>query len=115
MTSSWKDAVTSSQAGVLLRLHVVPNSSKALFPAGYNEWRRCLEIKVAGEAKENKANIAVIETVAFYFHLASKDVRVVNGERRREKTLLLTNIRLDNILKQLKEQLNGSETSARGT
>jgi uncharacterized protein (TIGR00251 family) len=115
MTSSWKDAVASSPAGVLLRLHVVPGSSKTVFPAGYNEWRRCLEIKVAGEAKENKANIDVIETVAAYFHLASKDVSLVNGERRREKTLLLTNIRLDTVLTQLKEQLNGSKTGARGT
>jgi len=106
MVSSWKDAVTSSQEGVLLRLHVVPCSAKAVFPAGYNEWRHCFEMKVAGEAKENKANTDVVETIAAYFHLASKDVRIVNGEKSREKTVLLTNIRMDSVLKRLEESFH---------
>jgi len=107
MTSSWKDAIQRSQEGVLLRLHVVPGSSTHVFPSGYNEWRHCLEMKVAGEAKENKANSEVIETLATYFHLTPKDVCIVNGEKSREKTILLTNIRLDVVLKRLEEALHG--------
>jgi uncharacterized protein (TIGR00251 family) len=79
-----------------------------MFPAGYNEWRRCLEIKVAGEAKENKANAEVIETLAMFFQCSSKDLRIVSGQKHREKTVLLTNIRLDAVLTKLEEQLDGS-------
>jgi uncharacterized protein (TIGR00251 family) len=86
-----------------------------MFPAGYNEWRRCLEIKVEGEAKENKANAEVIATLAAFFHCSSKDLRIMSGEKNREKTILLINKRLDDVNKRLKEQLNGPETGARGT
>lgn len=115
MTSSWKDAVVQSPSGVLLRLHVVPGSSKTVFPAGYNEWRRCIEMRVAGDAKENKANTDVKATLATFFHLSSKDLRIVSGEKSREKTILLANIKLDVVIKQLEEQINGPNTGARGT
>jgi uncharacterized protein (TIGR00251 family) len=107
MTSTWKDTVTQSSEGVLLRLHVVPGSSKSVFPAGYNEWRHCLEIKVAGVAKDNKANTDVLATLAGFFHCSSQDIRIVNGEKGREKTVLLTNMRLDVVLTKLEERLHG--------
>lgn len=107
MTSTWKDAVTGSSEGVLLRLHVVPGSSTTVFPAGYNEWRRCLEMRVTEEAKENKANAAVIMTVASFFHCSSKDLRLVSGEKTREKTVLLANMALEKVLKTLKDAFHG--------
>jgi uncharacterized protein (TIGR00251 family) len=107
MTSTWRDTVTQSSEGVLLRLHVVPGSSKSVFPAGYNEWRHCLEIKVPGEAKENKANTDVLATLAAFFHCSSKDLRIVTGEKSREKTILLVNKRLENVLKALEAASHG--------
>jgi uncharacterized protein (TIGR00251 family) len=107
MTSTWKDAVTQSSEGVLLRLHVVPSSSKSVFPAGYNEWRHCLERKVPGEAKENKANTDVVATLAAFFHCSSKDLRIVTGEKSREKTVLLVNKRLENVLKTIEDASHG--------
>jgi len=44
------------------------------FLAGYNQWRKCIEIKVHSEAKENKANNEVIETVAKFFRVLEKDI-----------------------------------------
>jgi uncharacterized protein (TIGR00251 family) len=107
MTSTWKDAVTRSSEGVLLRLHVVPGSSKSVFPAGYNEWRHCLEIKVTGEAKENKANTEVLATVAAFFHCSTKDLRIVTGEKSREKMILLIKSQMDAVLERLSEALHG--------
>jgi uncharacterized protein (TIGR00251 family) len=95
--TSWKDAVTRSPEGVLLRLHTVPGSSAAVFPAGYNEWRRCFEIKVKGEARENKANSDVVDVVSGFFHLPSRAVRVVDGMKSREKTILLTGVSLEKV------------------
>ena len=88
-------------------MHVVPGSSKSVFPAGYNEWRHCLEIKVTGEAKENKANTDVLATLAAFFHCSSKELRIVTGEKSREKTVLLVNKRLENVLKTLEVASHG--------
>jgi hypothetical protein len=101
-----KDAVRSSSEGVLIQLHVVPRSSQTVFPAGYNQWRKCIEIKVKAEAKDNKANIEVAGTLAAYFHLSPKDVMLISGQKSREKTVLLKKVTLDGVRKKLEESLH---------
>ena len=103
---SLKDAVKQSPQGVLICLHVVPGSSQVVFPAGYNQWRNCIEIKVKSEAKDNKANTEVIETIAAYFQISLKDVSLVNGQKNREKTIGLKKVPIEAVWKRLKESLH---------
>jgi uncharacterized protein len=101
------DAVKQSKDGVLLCLHVVPGSSKSAFPAGYNEWRKCIEIKVRSEAKDNKANAEVVECIASFFSLSPNDVLLVSGQKSREKTVCLKKITFDLVCQRLEESLHG--------
>jgi uncharacterized protein (TIGR00251 family) len=105
--TSFKDAIKSSNQGVLLCLHVVPGSSEAVFPAGYNQWRKCIEIKVQSEAKDNKANNEVVETVAGFFKISSKNVILVSGQKSREKTVCLRKITVDMVRSKLEESFHG--------
>jgi uncharacterized protein (TIGR00251 family) len=105
--TSFKDAIKSSKQGVILCLHVVPGSSQVVFPAGYNQWRKCIEIKVCSEAKENKANNEVIEIVAKFFRISEKDVILMNGQKSREKTICLSTISIENVCSQLEESVHG--------
>lgn len=88
-------------------MHVMPGSSQAMFPSGYNPWRKCLEIKVRSDAKDNKANHEVIETLASFFQLKPNDVTLVSGQKSREKTMSLKNITMDAVCKKLEESLHG--------
>jgi len=90
-----------------LCLHVVPGSSQAMFPAGYNQWRNCIEIKVRSEAKENKANTEVVETIARFFQLSTKDVLVKSGQKGREKTVVIQKISVDAVCQKLEGLLHG--------
>jgi uncharacterized protein (TIGR00251 family) len=105
--TSFKDAIKSSNQGVLLCLHVVPGSSEAVFPAGYNQWRKCIEIKVRSEAKDNKANNEVVETVAGFFQMPIKEVILVSGQKNREKTVCLRKISIDMVCSRLEESFHG--------
>jgi hypothetical protein len=104
--TSFKDAIKRSDQGVILCLHVVPGSSQVVFPAGYNQWRKCIEIKVRSVAKENKANNEVIETVAGFFRVPVKDVILVSGQKSREKTICLSKISVDRACSQLEESFH---------
>ncbi len=104
---SYTDAIKESRQGVLLCLHVVPGSSQLTFPVKYNEWRKSIEIKVRSEAKDNQANSEVRETIARFFQLSTKDVILVNGEKRREKTVYLKKISVDAVNAKLKEFFHG--------
>ena len=105
--TSFKDAIKSSKQGIILCVHVVPGSSQSLFPAGYNQWRKCIEIKVRSEAKDNKANNDVIETVAGFFRVSVKDVTLMSGQKSREKTIYLDGISIDAVCSQLEESFHG--------
>jgi uncharacterized protein (TIGR00251 family) len=105
--TSFKDAIKSSNQGVLLCLHVVPGSSEAVFPAGYNQWRKCIEIKVRSEAKDNKANNEVVETIAGFFKITSKNVILMSGQKSREKTVALKKIPVVTVCERLEESFHG--------
>jgi uncharacterized protein (TIGR00251 family) len=105
--TSYTDAAKASPQGVLLFLHVTAGSSQTVFPGSYNQWRNCLEIKVQSEAKDNKANIEVLETIARFFQLPVKNVNLVSGEKTREKTVCLQAITLNRVHEKLKECFNG--------
>ena len=105
--TSFKDAIKTSKQGILLCLHVVVGSSQVTFPAGYNQWRKCIEIKVRSEAKDNRANNEVIETVAGFFRVPIKEVILVSGQKSREKTVCISKISIDMVCSQLEESLHG--------
>lgn len=101
----FKEAIRKHRDGAILNLFVTPGADRVVFPAGYNQWRKRVEIKVCSEAKENKANKEVIKTIAEYFNKSAKDVSVVSGEKSREKTLLVEGVSVDKIMKRLKGYL----------
>lgn len=105
--NSFTDAIKRSNQGVILCLHVTAGSSQTVFPVKYDEWRKSIEIKVKSEAKDNKANTEVIETIARFFQLSLKDVVFVSGEKKREKTVCLKDISVDAVNAKLKESLHG--------
>jgi len=65
-------------------------------------------MRVSAEAKENKANEAVVETIATFFDLPSKDVLLVNGQKSREKTVCLKKITLDKVYAALEDVFHES-------
>ena len=109
--TSFKDAIRSSQQGVILCVHVVPGSSQVIFPAGYNHWRKCIEIKVRAESKDNKANHEVIKTIAGFFQMPIKEVTIISGQKGREKTISINHISVDKAYIQLEESLHGLRTN----
>lgn len=104
---SFTDARKQSNQGILLYLHVIPGASQTMFPVRYNPWRKSIEIKVKSEAKDNKANTEIITTVAKFFDVSIKDVVLVNGEKKKEKTICVKSISLDAVDSKIKESLHG--------
>jgi uncharacterized protein (TIGR00251 family) len=55
--------IKKHQDGAVLNLFVTAGSRKIVFPAGVNNWRKCIDISVTAAAKDNKANKEVIKTI----------------------------------------------------
>ncbi len=104
---SFSDAITQSSQGVVLCLHVTTGSSQTVFPEKYDHWRKAFEIKVQSKAKDNKANIEVLETLACFFQLSPKDVILISGLKSRQKTVCLKNISVEKVHEKLKGFFHG--------
>ena len=105
---NFRTAIHKHKNGATLDLFVTPRSDRVVFPAGYNNWRKRLEIKISSEAKENKANAELIKKIAEYFNKTNLEVSIISGERSREKTVLIKNVSINFVVKKLKESLDGS-------
>ena len=101
------DSVRKHQDGAILNLFVTTDANNNIFPAGYNKWRKRVEIKVSSHPKDNKANRDVIKTSAEFFNIPVENVLVVSGKKSRAKTVLIKDISSRNVVKKLKESLNG--------
>lgn len=104
---TFKESVKNHGRDVVINLFVTSKAKNVVFPAGYNNWRKRLEIKVRSEAKENKANLEVLRIIADFFQKPSGDVKILSGEKKREKSILIKNISTNKVFKMLMESLNG--------
>ena len=100
-------AVKVHHDGAILNLFVTTGANKAFFPAGYNKWRRRVEIKVSSPAKDNQANKDVIKTSAMFFNKPIEQVLILSGKKSREKSILIKDMSADSIVKMLQEKING--------
>jgi len=100
-------ALKKHRNGVIINLFVTPNAKKSVFPAGFNKWRKSIEIKVCANAKDNQANLETIKIVADFFKTPINNIYILSGKKRRQKTILIKENSVDDVIKMLKESLNG--------
>ena len=102
-----EEIIKKHQDGATFNLFVTPESRNIVFPAGVNEWRKCLEIKVCSPAEDNKANKDVIKTLADFFDKPVNDVFIVSGGKNREKKVFIKGTTVDFVSGRLRESLDG--------
>ncbi len=92
MGTSFEKAIKETKDGIAIDLEVTPGSKKACFPAGYNQWRERIEIKLTSAAQKGKANGQLIEIVADFFNISSRDIAIVSGAKSSKKTVIINGI-----------------------
>ena len=78
--------MTKQQNDFILRLKIVPNSSK-------NEIIKSedgLKVKITAQPVEGKANKALIEFLSKTFKISKSSFKIIKGETSKEKTVLIT-------------------------
>jgi len=101
-----KNVVKKHQDGAILNLFVTPGTRNVVFPAGVNNWRKCIEMQVCAPAKDNKANKEVIKTIADFFDKPVNDVFVVSGSKNQKKAIFVKGVSVDFVSDRLRESLD---------
>lgn len=100
-----KDAVEIQNKTIRLKLHVIPGSKSPCFPAGIDEWRHALEMKVQAAPKDNKANEEVLQILADFLHISQRNITLASGHKGREKVVIITGITPKVVYQKLEEGL----------
>lgn len=99
------DAIQGRRNGVLISLFVNPNSEESLFPAGYNKWRKAVEIKVSSPAEDGKANKEVVEVVSNFFSKSGKKVEIFSGVKSKRKKVFIEDISVSYAVEKVMESI----------
>ena len=79
------EAVEEAKDGCILHVNVKIGKQNK-FPAGYDEWRKRVEIEVNEEPVRGKANRKVEKIISEYFNA---EAQVVYGAKTKEKGILV--------------------------
>jgi uncharacterized protein (TIGR00251 family) len=104
----YDDITKKNGKRITIDLFVTAGSKKCIFPAGFNKWRKRINVKVSAKAKDNLANLEVVKIVAEFFNKPIKNVYIIAGKKTKEKTVLIKDVSANTAAKKLKEALNGS-------
>ena len=78
--------IKNSENGIVVKIKVVPNSSR-------NELIRegdVLRLKLTAQPIENRANKALVEYLSKLFKIPKSNIEIIRGESSREKTVLFS-------------------------
>jgi len=82
-------AVSWNEEGAVLTIEVSAGAKRAVFPSGYNEWRKAVGCFVRAPAQEGKANREVIVIIAETLGIPRRKVRILAGETSSLKKVLV--------------------------
>ncbi|WP_209629225.1 DUF167 domain-containing protein [Methanofollis sp. W23] len=103
--TSYDDAVSGSDDGVVITLDVSAGCKKEAFPADYNPWRKALVCHVAARAVGGKANRAILDLVARTFGVPGSSVSIVSGATSSTKRIEIIGISRDDVISRLSDLL----------
>lgn len=99
-----RDAIQSSQEGVLIKVHVTSGASRSGY-GGYDEWRKCVKLSVIGQPRRGEANKEIVSMVSNWFGLDESSIEIVSGLKERSKTVLVRGIGVERAM----DALSGME------
>jgi hypothetical protein len=94
-------AVSEERHGVVIAIEVTAGAKDAVFPFGYNEWRKSIGCRVTAPAREGRANKAIIKLVAGTLGIPVSSVSIATGSTSSQKRVLVADISRQQVLDRL--------------
>ena len=100
-------AIGKHQNGATINLFVTADAISNVFPTGYNELKKSIEININAPAKDSKVNVKVIKTLSDFFEISYQNVYIISGKQNNKKTVLIKGVSTSNIIKKIEDSIDG--------
>jgi uncharacterized protein len=94
-------ALSEEREGIIIAIEVTANAKEAVFPSGYNEWRRTIGCRVSAPALEGRANKAVLSLIAGKLGIPATSVSILSGAVSSQKRVLVAGLGRQQVLERL--------------
>ena len=91
---------------VIVDVEVQP-SAKIQGITGFNDWRARISVAVKAEARDGKANQAVVHVLATQLQLDARSLRITSGHTSRLKSVRVENAHPEELVRQFESVLEG--------
>ncbi|VVB93494.1 putative ACR, YggU family [uncultured archaeon] len=98
-----KDAIKPSGDGVILDLEISAGAKETAVH-GYNPWRKRIEIRLSERAQKGRANAELLSFLSDLFKVNSGNVRIISGLTNSKKSVKITGMDANEVLKVLIQQ-----------
>ena len=98
-----KDAIKPSGDGVILDLEISAGAKETAVHA-YNPWRKRIEIRLSERAQKGRANAELLSFLSDLFKVNSGNVRIISGLTNSKKSVKITGMDANEVLKVLIQQ-----------
>jgi len=95
------EALSEDRHGMVIAIEVTAGAKEAVFPAGYNEWRRTIGCRVPAPALEGRANKAVLSLIAGKLGVPVSSVSILSGTSSSQKRVMVAGIDKQDLLTRL--------------
>lgn len=99
--STMADALFDDRDGTVIAIEVSAGAKLALFPAGYNEWRKAIGCRVTAPAVDGRANKAVIGLISATIGVPVSAVSLVSGLTTSQKRVRIAGVTSAQLARQL--------------
>ena len=94
--------MNETSEGVTLAVRAVPRAAKNEIQGVYDE---ALKIRLITPPVDGKANQALIRFLSKALHISKSQVRILHGETSRKKTLRITGLTKEELIRKLEDEI----------
>ena len=93
--------IRESGKGIILDIEVSPNSKEEAI-RGYDEWRGRITVAMKEKPEKFRVNKEIVDFFSRIFNVDKSRVRIVAGEKSRQKSVLIEGVSLESARKILR-------------
>jgi uncharacterized protein (TIGR00251 family) len=102
---SFEEAIRAAADGAIIDLEASPGAKETKVPAGYNQWRKRLLVKLKAAPERGKANEELIYALARLFNVSAVRIEITAGATNSRKSVKVRGMAREDVVRALRGKI----------
>jgi hypothetical protein len=102
---SFEDAIRPAPGGAIIDIEASPGAKETRVPAGYNQWRKRLLVKLKAPPERGKANEELIDALARLLNVPPASIEITSGAANSRKSVRVRGMAREDVVEALRGRI----------